>query len=449
MLTYVPALLSVPLPAGDNTLLEAQSHGGVRHVRAVPLYKLDHRRDNITSFRMGHNSMGWKIPRRPHTVSFSRHGADPKEIMMNNLMDVQYYGPIQIGTPPQVFHVCFDTGSANLWVPSAKCTTHNLACHSHSTYDATKSSTYIRDGRDFSIEYGSGEMSGYVSNDTLTLGGVTLDSVSFVEAIEEPGDDFVYAEFDGILGMGLPNLSILNLQEGLFKSLFAKTGAGQFGFWLGHSKNTQLGGVLMLGGVDQSYYTGGFSWIDLKEPSYWQFHIESVALGGTTRKLHHNSLAMADTGTSLIYGPPTEVSMLVEALGLQGPNDYGEYTTSCKEKPNFPDIKFGMGGHVFAISAEDYFIEVDDDTCMLGIQGDPEFESSHFWILGDVFLSNFVSVFDYDNLKVGFAKAVRKPSSLYHAQLEREAMASSLVRRTQRERFMKPRRVPEPDPERD
>ena len=342
-------------------------------------------------------------------------------------MDVQYYGPIQLGDPPQTFQVCFDTGSSNLWVPSASCPDSNEACQTHNSYNSKKSTSYVKDGRDFHIEYGSGKMSGYVSQDTLRIAGITAENVSFSEALVEPGTDFVYAEFDGILGLGFPELSVLGLQKSLFEHVFKVTERKMFAFWIGLKKNTHLGGVLMLGGYDSSFIEGPVVWVPITEQGYWQFDLKSVALGSAVHHLHHGTSAIADTGTSLIYGPIREVEMIAESMGFEGANSFGEYITSCDNVDSYPPLSFGLAGHTFTIESEDYFMDLGKNECMLGLMGDPELTVYKQWIMGDVFLAKYVSIYDVENQRLGLGAAVKDPAGL--EELEEMATATKLERK--------------------
>merc|ERR1719253_335176 len=111
-------------------------------------------------------------------VATSRRLGEPKKqaenIVLRDLKNAQYYGPVTIGTPPQEFLVVFDTGSADFWVPSESCPKMSQNCKAKTAYDSTKSSTYsaVPSGGKtaFQIMYGSGPVSGKFGQETVTLG---------------------------------------------------------------------------------------------------------------------------------------------------------------------------------------------------------------------------------------------------------------------------------------
>ncbi|CAN7938996.1 unnamed protein product, partial [Ixodes hexagonus] len=123
-----------------------------------------------------------------------------------NLLDVEYYGSITMGTPPQDFQVVFDTGSANLWLPSSRCTSN--FCTHHNRYGSSRSSTSEPDGRNFTILYGSGNVDGFLSKDICRVAGAEVARQPLGEALTVAGDSLLQAPFDGILGLGYPSIAV-------------------------------------------------------------------------------------------------------------------------------------------------------------------------------------------------------------------------------------------------
>ncbi|NXX78666.1 PEPC protein, partial [Urocolius indicus] len=117
-----------------------------------------------------------------------------------------YFGEISIGTPPQNFLVLFDTGSANLWVPSTYC--QSPACVNHDTFNSSQSSTFSGTGVIYTLRYGFGDVSVTLGYDTVTIQNIIIRNQVFGLSLEEPSNPFFYLDFDGILGMSYPGVGI-------------------------------------------------------------------------------------------------------------------------------------------------------------------------------------------------------------------------------------------------
>jgi len=343
----------------------------------------------------------------------ARKFAASPSVPLTDFQDAQYYGPITIGTPGQPFKVVFDTGSSNLWVPSSKCPITVIACDLHAKYHSEQSTSYKANNTAIAIQYGSGSMSGFLSEDTVVLGGISVTGQTFAEATGEPGVAFDLAKFDGILGMAFTYISADGVTP-VFYNMIAQQLVAQplFSFWLSKNPQGQNGGELVLGGIDTTRYTGPINYVPLTAETYWSFTMGDILLKSTSLGYCPNGgcKAIADTGTSLIAGPTAQVNALNTKLGAVTLNGEGIFP-SCDVISSLPDVTIVINSVTYVLTPQDYVLQVSSlgkTECLSGFMGiDIPSPPGPLWILGDVFISTYYTVFDFGGKRLGFATAVQ------------------------------------------
>jgi len=405
--------------------------------------------------------------------------------------------------------VIFDTGSSNLWVPSAKCY-FSVACYLHSKYKSSRSSTYQKNGKSAAIHYGTGSISGFFSQDYVTVGDLVVKDQDFIEATKEPGLTFLAAKFDGILGLGFQEISVGNAVP-VWYSMVDQGLVDQpvFSFWLNRHTEEEEGGEIIFGGVDSDHFIGEHTYVPVTQKGYWQFDMGDVLIGGkTTGFCSGGCAAIADSGTSLLAGPTTVITQINHAIGASGvmsqecrtivdqygkliiemllseaqpqkicsqiglcssdgtrdvrnniesvvgkssggvndemcefcmmsvvwmqnqirqnqteekiinyvnelceriPSPMGESAVDCSSLSSMPSVSFTIGGKTFDLAPEQYVLQVGEGAAAQCISGFTALDvgppRGPLWILGDVFMGKYHTVFDYGNMRVGFAEA--------------------------------------------
>ncbi|GAA5913078.1 hypothetical protein JCM5296_001672 [Sporobolomyces johnsonii] len=308
-------------------------------------------------------------------------------------------GSMSIGTPAKTFIIDFDTGSADLWVPSVNCT--SAACNPHTKYNPADSSTAVSvPGKKLSITYGDGSSAqGTAWTDTVTIAGMTAMAQTF-GAANSLTSDFQDDPYDGLMGMAYSSISTLGTNT-VFDTLMSesKTASSQFSFYLAAS-----GSELYLGGMDQSKYAAGSTvFYPVTSESYWLLASQANVNGSAVSEVGTFS-AIVDTGTSVIVAPTSAAEAFWAAVPNSGVYGSGYYTYECASPPS---ISFSFGSSYaeqWAVAGDSLNlgrVSSGSDRCVGAIVGADI--GINAWILGASFLENVYSTFDFETNSVGFS----------------------------------------------
>ncbi|EIE27127.1 acid protease [Coccomyxa subellipsoidea C-169] len=329
-----------------------------------------------------------------------------------------------VGTPPQNLTVCFDTGSASMWVPSMTCTTES--CNRHSKFEYKSSSTYQAASVSFTITYKNGHVGGNVGSDTLTITDSPLVLTNQTLGLTDSSSlDFTNASCDGIFGLALPALAkdawqmpafFRMIQQGMLRDPV-------FSVWMDPNPNAVPAGEVLFGGADPSRFTGHLHFIRVISQKHWVVPMNSTVYVNEDPVELRAFQAVLDTGSSVITASTADANTINAAIpGLEYAAEDNLWVVQggCQNVTSLPNITLLLAGTPYVLTPEQYVLqvyhrpgnEVTELFCMSSIVGGGPLYTI---VLGANFHRAYYTVYAYDartnTPTVGLAANVRSWSA--------------------------------------
>ncbi|KAI9197189.1 aspartic peptidase domain-containing protein [Polychytrium aggregatum] len=314
------------------------------------------------------------------------------------------------------FSVQVDTGSSRLWVETQGCS----RCNGPNHFSSQSSSTYSTSSLTETLTYGLGQANGTISFDSVQIEGLTSSNQAFsaVYSVDKDMSPIFSYGIDGIIGLSYNDgKGVDSKDQSVIQGLISQGVLSQpvFSVWLNGSTDGSVdafGGELVLGGYDSRHYTGSITWLPLQPYisdgqqyfDYWSHRLDQVTIQSNATSIS-NAVAILDTGTSLIVVPQSDFdSIIVPSLGIPLTYDPTSrlYLLSCNSAFGLAPIQIVIYGTSFSVPPQQY-IQYDpaNNVCILGFSGSSDLKGQ--WILGDVFLRTYYSIYDYQNQRSGLA----------------------------------------------
>jgi len=289
--------------------------------------------------------------------------------------------------------VGFDTGSSDLFLPGSDC---DATCDGHTLYNPSASSTSRDFDQTFQLQYGDGStISGEQYTDTVTLIGYKATGQR-LGAAKKYSSGFRSDQFpaDGLLGMGYESLSSYGASS-VFQTLVSQgqVSTPVFSFYLAES-----GSELYIGGTNQNHYTGSFTYMPVTIEGYWQGSFGGISVSG--KAVISSESAIIDTGTTQVIGNAQRVQAIYDQI--PGSRDIGSGTWTIPCDFDIP-VSITFSRKVFQIRPSTFNLGPESSGSSACVGGFGASEGLGFWIVGDVFLQNVYTTFDFGNNRVGFA----------------------------------------------
>jgi len=309
--------------------------------------------------------------------------------------DYFYFTTIQFGSNGKSMYMLVDTGSANTWVIGSGCT--SKACTSHNTFGPADSTTLKPTSSNFNLTYGTGTASGMIFNDTVKMAGISLP-LSFGLA-SATSDDFSTYPMDGILGLGRPISSTMD-SPSVMEVVEATKALPQnlFGISLQRNGDGSTGGEISFGAPDTTKYFGDLLYINTdSNGSLWEIPIGDTAVNGVNCHFTGKK-GIVDSGTSFMLLPPSDAKTLHDRIPNSVQATDGFHVPCSSSMP----IQITISNTVYNVSSKDYVGSPIDggSMCSSNVIARQTFGPDQ-WLLGDVFLKNVYTVFDFDKNRVG------------------------------------------------
>ncbi|PPR05853.1 hypothetical protein CVT26_010133 [Gymnopilus dilepis] len=362
--------------------------------------------------------------------SFRRRALSPTSEPLADFFlgtDLQWFGNISVGTPPQELTVVFDTGSSTLEFASTLC---GSVCP-QKQFNPNLSSTFVDGGRTSSITFATGvgvdpvvgsnyKLTLRSAKDTVSVAGLSAPSISLF-LITNQTPKFDIDPFSGIQGKTASFLgdfvqcfshecrngrycprNIRRPRETRTTSLYLTPKA------VGNAE-------LTLGGIDNSKFTGTpvFASLPSGSGSTWQLRSPKIFVNGqTTSVLNTARTIIFDSGTSNVLFPTATANAIYALISsdIKPNNDEpGTYGIACDLIDTLPatiDIGFtSQSGNNFNLTIPSSELNVgpfasNTSLCQTLINAFDGLD-----LVGGSLLKHYYSIWDVGNQRMGFAPA--------------------------------------------